>query len=265
MAFLSDLATHLKSVFAKINHNHDTAYEAKNSNIQSHISAVGNPHGATKGDIGLGNVTNDAQIKKNASSTNGNIPVWSGTSGDTLGGGYTVATTISDNSGAIPTAAAVNTAINNIGTNVSSGIKPAVQDITALKALNTTNSTDYPDKVMILVEDYGQYRLDRDSSATESSPGVIQPTTGTGRWIRIANSLNSHNLQSDLQGGATDEKYHLSAAQYNSMPADASGSNLLIAANNAKLSKIDSNGQINIDDIVVTSAQWTAIDTILAS
>jgi hypothetical protein len=39
-------------------HNHDTAYEAKNSNIQSHISSTSNPHNTTKAQIGLTNVPN---------------------------------------------------------------------------------------------------------------------------------------------------------------------------------------------------------------
>jgi len=37
-----------------------------------------------KGDVGLGNVTNDAQVKKIANNVNGNIVTWSGTNGDTV-------------------------------------------------------------------------------------------------------------------------------------------------------------------------------------
>lgn len=46
----------------------------------------------TKSDIGLGNVTNNAQIIKAASSTNGVLPKWKGTSGDSIVDGYTVGT-----------------------------------------------------------------------------------------------------------------------------------------------------------------------------
>lgn len=39
------------------------SYEPANSNIQAHITTTsGNPHSVTKSDVGLGNVTNDAQI-----------------------------------------------------------------------------------------------------------------------------------------------------------------------------------------------------------
>jgi len=44
-------------------HNHSGTYEAANANIQTHISTTtGNPHSVSKSDVGLGNVTNDAQI-----------------------------------------------------------------------------------------------------------------------------------------------------------------------------------------------------------
>jgi hypothetical protein len=44
----------------------------------------------TKSDVGLSNVTNDAQVKKAASSQDGWIPKWSGTGGDTIVDGYGV-------------------------------------------------------------------------------------------------------------------------------------------------------------------------------
>jgi hypothetical protein len=60
------------------------SYEPANANIQSHISTTtGNPHNVTKTDVGLGNVTNDAQIpltQKGANSgvaeldANGKVP-----------------------------------------------------------------------------------------------------------------------------------------------------------------------------------------------
>lgn len=44
----------------------------------------GNPHNVTKSDVGLGNVTNDKQIKAINSSTSGAIVTFSGTSGDAV-------------------------------------------------------------------------------------------------------------------------------------------------------------------------------------
>lgn len=47
------------------NHNHVTAYEAKNVNIQNHIATVtGNPHNVTKTEVGLSDVENTADLAK---------------------------------------------------------------------------------------------------------------------------------------------------------------------------------------------------------
>lgn len=46
----------------------DTNYEAKNANIQSHISSTANPHGVTKSQVGLGSADNTSDIDKPISS-----------------------------------------------------------------------------------------------------------------------------------------------------------------------------------------------------
>lgn len=260
---LSRLATELRAVYAKITHNHDTAYEAKNSNIQSHISNTSNPHGTTSSQVGLGNVTNNRQMKASATSTSGKIPVWNVTTGDTLGDGYSVDTTLGSSTGSIPTSSAVYTAIANMASGIGGGTKPGVADIAALKALNTTSATDYPDKTMVLVENAGLYRIDRESSAVNDDNYVVSPTTGVGRWIKIAGSNTDHNLSGSIQGGSTNERYHISAAYYNAIPVTASGSNMLVVYNDARLSKLESAGTINVDNVAVTEAQWTAFTNAL--
>jgi microcystin-dependent protein len=47
--------------------------EAYNANIQSHIASVANPHSVTKAQVGLTNVTDDAQIAKSIVTTKGDI------------------------------------------------------------------------------------------------------------------------------------------------------------------------------------------------
>jgi hypothetical protein len=65
------------------------------------------------------------------------------------------------------------------------GVFEPVQDITELKALNTTDVAVWKDKWAILVEDEGQfYRLDRESAVSEALPQIVAPTTGVGRWIQ---------------------------------------------------------------------------------
>jgi hypothetical protein len=66
-----------------------------------------------KGDIGLGNVTNDAQIKKLSSTSGGFVPTWNGTTGDALDIGYSVETTLTGGAGALPRADAVKTYVDS--------------------------------------------------------------------------------------------------------------------------------------------------------
>jgi hypothetical protein len=65
------------------------------------------------------------------------------------------------------------------------GVLEPVQDITELKAIDTTNADDYPDKWTILVEDENSwYRFDRDSVVSEILPKIVAPTTGPGRFFQ---------------------------------------------------------------------------------
>jgi hypothetical protein len=54
------------------------------TNWDNHLSNTSNPHSVTKAQVGLGNVTNDAQVKKTASSVDGNLVAWVGTTGNTV-------------------------------------------------------------------------------------------------------------------------------------------------------------------------------------
>jgi hypothetical protein len=273
MSFLTDLATHIKSwannKFSLSGHDHNTAYEPKNVNIQSHVTAVGNPHGTTKADIGLGNVTNNAQVKKSASSTNGNIPVWDGVTGDALGSGFGIETILAGSESKIPTASAVKTALDNIAAGITqSGMLPGVQNIIALKAINTTVAGDYPDTIMVLVEETGLYRLDRQSSATNDDNLVIAPTTGVGRWLKISPNLTDHNLMAGKQGGTTNEYYHVTSAVYAALAGShgtPSGSNKYITQTDTIFTNIETDGDILVAGVVVSSAEWTAFDNALAS
>jgi hypothetical protein len=54
--------------------------EPANANIQGHIAATGNPHRTTKAEIGLGSVTDDAQIPKSVGTAKGSLIGFSGSS-----------------------------------------------------------------------------------------------------------------------------------------------------------------------------------------
>jgi len=59
----TDLQTALDGKSAT-SHNHDSSYEAKNANIQSHIGSTSNPHSVTKTQVGLANVDNTSDANK---------------------------------------------------------------------------------------------------------------------------------------------------------------------------------------------------------
>jgi hypothetical protein len=87
------------------------------SNINTaitHATLTNNPHSVTASNVGLGNVTDFAQVRKIETSVSGNIPTWSDTSGANLGAGYTVQTTLSNVTTAIPVGSAVTTYVDGV-------------------------------------------------------------------------------------------------------------------------------------------------------
>jgi hypothetical protein len=100
------------------------------ASYETHIASTANPHGVTKTQVGLGNVTNDAQMKKIASNTDANVPIWSGTAGDTLADGYGVQTTLSSSQFDLVRADAIATAVGAKQDTLVSG--------TNIKTLNGT-------------------------------------------------------------------------------------------------------------------------------
>ncbi len=108
----------------------------------------------------------------------------------------------------------VDTKVDGIISGEGNGTFLPVQDLTALKAINTTDGDVYKDKWLIHVEDAGLYRFDRDSTATDNGNSVIQPTVGVGRWLKLNSSITSHEMLTGVQGGNTGEHYHLTAAEY---------------------------------------------------
>lgn len=97
-------------------------------------------NGNFKTDLALNNVTNNAQVKKISSSTIGYVPTWSVNTGDQLGTGYSVETTLTGGTGALPRADAVKTYVDNA---IVSGI--ATNDAMIFKgAIDCSTNPNYP-------------------------------------------------------------------------------------------------------------------------
>jgi hypothetical protein len=62
-----------------VEHDHDDEYTPL-----AHASQTNNPHSVSAAQVGLGNVTNNAQVKKAASSTANRLPKWNAATGDEL-------------------------------------------------------------------------------------------------------------------------------------------------------------------------------------
>ena len=92
-----------------------------------------------KSDVGLGNVTNDAQVKKISSSTSGNIVTWGGTDGATVSdSGKAIATTFANNANQIPTGAAITSGVTGTATMTGYTIDPSSSPA-AITTSNTIN------------------------------------------------------------------------------------------------------------------------------
>lgn len=116
------------------------------------VTSVNSKTGAVslnKSDVGLGNVTNNAQVKKSTSSTNGYIPTWNGTTGDALNNGYSVETTLTGGANAIPRADAVKTYVDNLlSANDAMIFKGTLGTGGTITALPTTYSAGWTYKII---------------------------------------------------------------------------------------------------------------------
>jgi hypothetical protein len=105
--------------------------------VGSHVAASNNPHSVTKTQVGLANVTNHAQMKKIASSSDNNIPQWNGTTGDLLKNGLRLDTSVlSDEADKLATSQVIKTYIDAL---------LAANDAMVYKGkINASSNPDYP-------------------------------------------------------------------------------------------------------------------------
>jgi hypothetical protein len=190
-----------------------TALQTDLTSYSVHIASTANPHGVTKSQVGLGNVTNDAQVKKAASSTDGFVPKWNGTTGDAIVDGYGVQTTLASSTTELVRADAIATAIGTKQDTLVSG--------TNIKTVNGTSLLGS-----------GNYEIDIPSvdiaSTTPSNPNVgdlwwndtnavlyIYYNDGTSsQWVEVSYADVDAAINALIAGapGALDTLNELAAA-----------------------------------------------------
>ena len=171
-------------------------------NTNGHVTEVSS-RDLTKSDLGLGNVTNFAQVKKSPSSTIGNIPVWSAITGDELGAGFSVESTLIGSASALPNANAVKTYIDGLlGANDAMLYKGTLGTGGTFTTLPTTYSPGWTFKVISA----GTYA----GSVAEVGDMFIATTarTGTGNLNSDWTVVQS-NIDGAVVGPASSTNDHI--------------------------------------------------------
>jgi hypothetical protein len=158
--------------------------QGKITDYDTHIASTANPHNVTASQIGLANVTNDAQVKKAASSTDGHIPKWSGTTGDAIVDGYGVQTTLSSSTTDLVRADAIFTAID--------AVDQAKQD-------TLVSGTNIKTILNQSVLGSGNIEIDIPAVTVAPAPPDIQTANDGDLWFNSINSI-LYIAYDDLQG-----------------------------------------------------------------
>jgi hypothetical protein len=140
------------------------------TSYSNHVANTANPHGVTKSQVGLGNVTNDAQVKKAASSTDGYVPIWNGTTGDAIVDGYGVQTTLASSTTELVRADAIATAIGTKQDTLVSG--------TNIKTLNGATLLGS-----------GNYEIDIPAVSVQTTAPAIQTANVGDLWWNTTNGV----------------------------------------------------------------------------
>jgi hypothetical protein len=148
-----------------------------------------------RADIGLSGVTNNAQMRKRPSSTDGYVPTWNGTSGDFLNTGYLVETTLTGSSSALVRADAIKTYVDNLLSNADAMVfKGTLGSGGTTSVLPTTygagwtyrvissgtfagNTCEVGDLIIAIVDRNGVGNLNSDWTVAQTNTDGAAPTT----------------------------------------------------------------------------------------
>ena len=122
------------------------------------------PAAPTASSVGLGSVTNNAQVKKAASSTSGAIPTWSGTGGDTL------------NTGGLTAPSGAIVGISDTQTLTNKRVTPRI-----LSAANYTTDTG----ASLSCDTQDMFIVTAQAGALKFNNPAGTPTDGQKLWIAV--------------------------------------------------------------------------------
>jgi hypothetical protein len=120
--------------------------------------------------------------------------------------------------------------VDTVVSSISGFYADPVQDLTALA---NVLSAQRQDKQIRLVEDVGAlYRFDFGAS----SGGIVPSDVDDGRWFKVQAATQDHNTLINLQGGTTNEYYHLTATEHSGLTG--SGATALHTHSHANLTNL---------------------------
>jgi hypothetical protein len=226
----------------------------------------------TKSKVGLGNVTNDAQVKKLSTSTDGYVPTWNGTTGDALNNGYSVETTLTGGSSALPRADAVKTYIDNaFGANDAMVFKGTLGTGGTITALPTTYSAGWAYRVITAgtyagvaceIGDLIIAIVDRSGSGNQNSDWTVVQTNLDGAVIGPASSVSNNFALFD---GTTGKLIKDAGFSFTTV-----GQNLITLSNPSSISflKVNANNTVTArsaadfkTDLSLNNVENTALST----
>ena len=216
------------------------------SDLGSHKSNIDNPHGVTKTQVGLGNVTNDSQVKRSE-----------------MGTANGVATL--DNQGLVPTSQ-LPSYVDDVIDVYATYTKDNAGILTNIKIFSDLDKTQAvtgeSGKIYVDVESNYQFRWTGTQYVTVGAPTVLGEVTGTaydgGKGKAVADKVNEHVAKTDNPHNVTKNQVGLSKVDNTAdkdKPVSTAQSTAISSAKNEVQSNLDTHISDTSNPHNVTKAQ----------
>lgn len=160
----------------------------------------------------------------------------------------------------------LNTAIGDATTGLGNSIHTPVADLAGAKAII---STDRADKMIMNIEALGLYRFNTEGVEISDDNTYIRPTdvasdASPGRWVKISSTITDHDLLSNIKGGSTGQRNHLSDAQVLALHAAETATTIGAIVNGAAdATPNDTDIVATVQAGVVRKITWTNVKAFL--